>query len=322
MASRLPRTLLAALVAAAVAFPVSAAARPSAVPAPEPVALAPLSAAELPALDTRYAATRAGIRAAARVADGHGDHGRARALRRMAADGRQFLTFDGRDGGRTAEVFGDLARADRITVLVPGSDTHLDTYERFRAGAAALHRALRGAGADRTAVVAWLGYETPRTVGTDVLTSTRADEAAHGLDVFTRELRAAKESAGFSLLCHSYGSVVCARAAHRLDGARVSDIVLFGSPGTGADSAADLGTRATVWAGRGGDDWIADVPHARLELLGTEVGFGTDPLADGFGARVFDAGGGGHGDYLRPGSTALRNLALIAAGRTAAVSRA
>ncbi|MBT2368081.1 hypothetical protein J7E88_22875 [Streptomyces sp. ISL-10] len=322
MASRLPRTLLAALVAAAVAFPVSAAARPSAVPAPEPAALAPLSAAELPTLDTRYAATRAGIRAAARVADGHGDHGRARALRRMTADGRQFLTFDGRDGGRTAEVFGDLARADRITVLVPGSDTHLDTYERFRAGAAALHRELRGTGADRTAVVAWLGYETPRTVGTDVLTSGRADEAAQGLDVFIRELRAAKETAGFSLLCHSYGSVVCARAAHRLDGAHVSDIVLFGSPGTGADSATDLGTRATVWAGRGGDDWIADVPHVRLELLDAGVGFGTDPLADGFGARVFDAGGGGHSDYLRPGSTALRNLALIAAGRTAEVSRA
>ncbi|NWF27191.1 hypothetical protein HW130_13060 [Streptomyces sp. PKU-EA00015] len=322
MASRLRRTLLAALLAAAVAVPVSAAARPSAVPAPVPAALAPLSAAELPALDARYAITRAGIRAAARVADGHKDHRRARALRAMAADGRQFLTFDGRDGGRAAEVFGDLARADRVTVLVPGSDTHLDTYARFRAGAAALHRALRGTGADRTAVVAWLGYATPTTIGTDVLTSGRADEAADDLAAFVGELRAAKGAAPVSLLCHSYGSVVCARAAHRPKTEAVTDIALFGSPGTGADSAAALRTRATVWAGRGGDDWIAGVPHVRVELLGTEVGFGTDPVTDAFGARVFDAGGGGHSDYLRPGSTALRNLALIAAGRTAEVSRA
>lgn len=321
MASRLRRTLLTAFLAAAVAVPVSAAARPSAVPAPEPAALAPLSAAELPVLDARYATTRSGIRAAARVADGHGDHRRARALRAMAADGRQFLTFDGRDGGRAAEVFGDLARADRVTVLVPGSDTHLDTYARFRAGAAALHQALRGTGADRTAVVAWLGYATPRTVGTDVLTSGRADDAADELAAFVGELSAAKGAAPVSLLCHSYGSVVCARAAHRPETAAVTDIALFGSPGTGADSAAALRTRATVWAGRGGDDWIAGVPHVRFELLGTEAGFGTDPVTEAFGARVFDAGGGGHSDYLRPGSTALRNLALIAAGRTAEVSR-
>ncbi|MFF8844946.1 alpha/beta hydrolase [Streptomyces sp. NPDC015127] len=323
MVSRLRRTLLAALVAAAVAVPVSAAARPSAVPAPAPAALAPLGAAELPVLDARYAATRAGIRAAARAADGHGDHRRARALRAMAADGRQFLAFDGRDGGRAAEVFGDLARADRVTVLVPGADTHLDTYARFRAGAAALHRALRSTGADRTAVVAWLGYATPRTLGTDALTSGLADEAAAELAAFAAELSAAKgDAVGLTLLCHSYGSVVCARAAGRPGTAGVSDIALFGSPGTGAETAAGLRTRATVWAGRGGDDWIADVPHVRLELLGTDVGFGTDPVADSFGARVFDAGGGGHSDYLRPGSTALRNLALIAAGRTAEVSRA
>ena len=33
-----------------------------------------------------------------------------------------------------------------------------------------------------------------------------------------------------------------------------------------------------------------------------------------FGARIFDAGDGGHSGYFRPGSISLRNLAYIALG--------
>ncbi|MDQ0844096.1 alpha/beta hydrolase [Streptomyces sp. V1I6] len=319
MASRLRRTLLAGLVTAAVAVPVSAAARPSAVPAPPPAAVGRLTSGELPRLEDRFSTNRDNIRVAARAAAAHGDRGRAASLREMAAAGRQFLTFDGRDGGRSAEVFGDLAHADRVAVLVPGSDTDLDTYARFRAGAVALHDAVRQVGGPRTAVVAWLGYATPATVGTDVLTTGRADDGASQLHSFVGQLRTALPHVELSLLCHSYGSVVCARAAHRLD---VDDIALYGSPGTGADSVRDLRTPATVWAGRGDDDWIAHVPHVRLELPGTDVGLGADPVSAAFGARVFDAGDGGHSDYLKPGTTALGNLALIAAGRTGEVTRA
>lgn len=168
------RTLLAALVVTSVVVPVSGAARPEAVPAPAPKALAPLRSAGPGALAERYAVNRAGIRAAARMAEGHGDRARAGALRGMAGPARQFLSFDGRDGGRTTEVFGDLARAERIAVLVPGSDTDLDRYERLRSGAAALQRELGG----RSAVLAWLGYETPGTVSPEVLTPGRAAEAA------------------------------------------------------------------------------------------------------------------------------------------------
>ncbi|MFI0907809.1 alpha/beta hydrolase [Streptomyces sioyaensis] len=305
---RLLRTLLATLVAASVAVPVSGAARPAAVPAPAPVALAPLRAAGPGALAERYAVNRAGIRAAARMADGHGDRARARALRRMAGPARQFLSFDGRGGGRTAEVFGDLARAERIAVLVPGSDTNLDTYARFQAGATALRRTLDG----RSAVVAWLGYETPGTVSPEVLTPGRAESAAPQLRSFLGEMAALRPSARISVLCHSYGSVVCGRAAPGLE---VADLVLYGSPGAGAGSAAALHTRATVWAGRGAGDWIAEVPHGQLDLPFATLGLGADPVSDAFGARVFAAGTGGHSDYLAPGSVALRNIARIVSGR-------
>ncbi|MET7462385.1 alpha/beta hydrolase [Nonomuraea sp. NPDC005501] len=305
---RLRRALLAAFVAGAVAVPVSGAARPGAVPAPAPAALPPLRALTPAALAQRYAAAREDIRAAERTAAGHGDVRRAGRLREMGGPDRSFLSFDGRDGGRTVEVFGDLSRADRIAVLVPGSDTNLDMYDRLRAGATRLREAL-GEGA---AVVAWVGYRTPSTVSTEVLTTGRADEAAPALRAFVRTLRALEPHARISLLCHSYGSVVCGRAAPGLE---VAGIVLYASAGVGVGTVAGLRTRATVWAGRATGDWVAAIPHVRIRLPFATLGLGADPVGPGFGARVFAAGDGGHSDYLKAGSLSLANLAAIVSGR-------
>ncbi|THA83207.1 alpha/beta hydrolase [Streptomyces sp. A0592] len=299
---RLRRTLLASLVAAAVIVPVSAAASAEA-PAPAPAVFT-----EDASPQSRYAANRDNIAEAVRMAQDADRSGRAGRLRAMATTGTaQFLAFDGRGRGRAVEVFGELETADRIAVLVPGSDTTLDTYERFRSGAVALQQRLR-AGHARTAVVAWLGYDTPGTVSTTVLTASRAEGAAGELGPFLDRLRdMAAPGARLSLLCHSYGSVVCART---VTGAAVGDVVLFGSPGTGAGSARELPTSARVWAGRGGADWIADVPHVRLGGLG----FGTDPVDPAFGALPFAAGSGGHSDYLKPGTRSLDALAAIVLG--------
>jgi hypothetical protein len=297
-------------------------------------------------LDETYEANRANAAEASRMATAHGNRERAAADREMADPSRRFLTFDGRGAGLATEVFGDLAHADRIAVLVPGSDTSIDTYDRFRDTARALHERLtrEAPHGTRTAVVAWLGYETPGTVSTTVATTGRAEDAAPKLREFIGQLRTltsyeptgaggAGRAAGstesarhavsgaerprISLLCHSYGSVVCGRAASQLD---VDDIALVGSPGTGADTAADLHTPARVWAARGADDWVAEVPHIRVDLLGTTVGFGTDPISPSFGARVFAAGDGGHSDYFRPGSTSLANLTRIVLGETSEVT--
>ncbi|MFE9649442.1 alpha/beta hydrolase [Streptomyces sp. NPDC006365] len=362
--ARLSRGLLAALVTAAVVVPISAAAAHPEIPAPAPARLTAVPPANL---DEAYAANRANAAEAARMAADHGDHGRAAAVRSMADPDRHFLSFDARGSGRAVEIFGDLAKAERVAVLVPGSDTNLDTYERFRAGADALHKRL----GIRGAVVAWLGYETPGTMSPEVLTTGRATDAAPELRDFIRELEALNPRAQVSLLCHSYGTVVCAeaaesafraagsvrsvgsvgsaesasssgaagaaRAARAASGESgesgeggeggegdldVSDIALFGSPGTGADSVAGLHTDARVWAGRGAGDWIADIPHAKADLFGTTVGFGTDPVSPDFGARVFAAGEGGHSDYLKPGSVSLDNLARIVLGETSEVTRA
>ncbi|MFK0282437.1 alpha/beta hydrolase [Streptomyces sp. NPDC090499] len=326
---RLRRTLLAALLAAAVVLPLSAAVRPG-IPAPPPAALpARLTPA---ALATAYAANRGNAAAAARMAAADGDLSRAAADRALASPSRHLLRFDARGDGQVTEVFGDLPHATRVAVLVPGSDTTLDTYARFRAAADSLYRRLtrehrthdHGRRRTRVAVVAWLGYRTPATISTTVLTSGRAGQAAPLLREFIGGLRTltAPGRASVALLCHSYGTVVCARAAPALTGLGVTDIALVGSPGTGAGSAAALHTSARVWAARGAADWIAEVPHVRAGLFGTTVGFGTDPVSPAFGARVFAAGPGGHSDYFTPGSASLANLARIVLGETREVTRA
>jgi hypothetical protein len=302
------RALAAGLATAALALPVTGVAGAPEVPAPAPTAPAMVASGSPAALAAQYAATRADITAAERMAARYGDRARAAELAAMAEPDRRFLSFDGRDGGRTAEVFGDLATARRIAVLVPGVDTSVDNYGLLRGDAAALEARL----GDGSAVVAWLGYKTPGLVSPAVLSTNRAKSAAPDLDAFVAGLHTALPGGRLSVLCHSWGSVVCGRAAAGLD---ASDLVLFGSPGTGYRDVAALHTKAVVWAGRGAGDWIADVPHVELHLPFSTVGFGTDPVSPEFGARVFAAGPGGHSDYLKPGGPALAAIAAIVLGQ-------
>lgn len=295
-------------VAASLALgPVAPAAAAPAVAYPAPGPLPPVTATTL---DDRYAATGDAVAGALAVAREAGDRERARTLASLT--GRRLLGFDGRGNGRAVEVVaGDLAAADRIAVLVPGSHATLDTFDRGR-GPGGSARALAGeiraaAPGARVAVVAWLGYDAPQGISFDSLTDGLAHAGAAALRAMVDTLRSVNRTAAISLLCHSYGSVVCGYAAEDLP---ISDLVVYGSPGLGVGSARALQTRARVWAGRAADDWIRVVPFVRV----AGIGFGTDPVAPEFGARVFAAGAGGHGDYHLPGSQSLRSLARIVLG--------
>lgn len=247
--------------------------------------------------------------------------GKQEAERRMKRFGvmmqpdRQVLSFDPLGAGRIAEVFGDLDRASRVSVVVPGVDTNLLTFERTNRKysapvgmAKSLYRAERAAGPDaRTAVIAWADYTAPIGLGVDAATSMRADDGAIRLNSLVRGLPG---HAPVALYCHSYGSVVCGVAARKLP-SRVSDIAVAGSPGMRADTAAQLDTGARIWATRDGDDWIQDVPN--MEVGG--LGHGADPVSPGFGARVLSAHGAiGHTGYFEPGTESLSNFADIGIG--------
>jgi Alpha/beta hydrolase len=264
-------------------------------------------------LDARFAAVERNIRSARATAVRARDDERAATLSRFLAPGRRFLAFDPRRQGRAVEVIGDLERADRVAVIVPGADgllTNFDSPKWVGGDARALYReAAEGAAGTRFAVVAWLGYDSPSTRSPAVLTEGRADDASRELARFLTGWRRVNGRAEVALLCHSYGAVVCAKAAPHAPG--VDDIALYGSPGVNVRTARDLKTSARVWVGRSSGDWTRFVPKVRLG----RIGFGHDPAGHSFGARRFETGDGPHSAYLRPGSVSLRNLSLIALGR-------
>ena len=301
---------ISAIAAAAAAVAATTAAVYPSVPADR---LQPMPALTAPGLSARYTADAHQIvRAASRA----GNTGLARSLRAMS--GGQFLDFNAAGQGLAVEVFGNLATATRVAIIVPGSDTSLATFDsRGTASPEGAARALIAEGRmldrhARLAVIAWLGYKTPSTLSPAVMTSGDAGQGADALRPFVDDL--VGHGHQVALICHSYGSVVCGLAAAHLP---VTDIAVVGSPGMDASSVRALHTTARVWAGRGAGDWIEHVPH--IQFLG--LGFGQDPMAPAFGARQFDCGSGGHSGYFKPGSIALRNLAYIALGDTAGVTR-
>ncbi|MGC9537660.1 alpha/beta hydrolase [Streptomyces sp. UG1] len=233
---------------------------------------------------------------------------------------RHILAFDPEGSGRVAEVFGDLTRAERISVVVPGVDTDLLTFQRtdrkYSAPvgmAQSLYAAERAASpSTRTAVIAWADYTAPAGLGIDSATAMRAADGAVRLNALLRGLPG---GAPVSLFCHSYGSVLCGLAASGLPD-RVADIAVAGSPGMRVAKASQLGTSAQVWAMRDADDWVQDVPY--LEVGG--LGHGEDPVSSVFGARVLSARDAkGHSGYFEPGTESVANFAEIGVGAYQAV---
>lgn len=301
----------------------------------------------------RYRANRAALADARDVerarthSPGLTEAGRAAAGERMhrfaslLGDGRQILAFDPSGNGRAAEVVGDLSRAERVSVVVPGVDTDVLTFERTTRRYSApvgMARALQAEQRERhpgvrTATIAWADYTAPRGLGMDVASAALAEDGARRLTDFVRGGLPGGPNSGngsgngdsrgggsprISLFCHSYGSVACGVAASELP-SRVTDVAVAGSPGMRADDVADLHTRARVWAVRDEDDWIADVPHLELG----ELGHGADPVAPGFGARPISAeGASGHAGYFVPGTASLAGFADIGAGQSSGAERA
>jgi hypothetical protein len=234
----------------------------------------------------------------------------------------RLLGYDPRGDGRVIEVFGDLESARHIAVIVPGSGWTLRNVTRTgrRAGAdpVAAAQALRDQlrrldPAARVAVVMWLGYDTPERIDRQAMRSERAVAGARALSRFVRAL---PRGAHVTLLCHSYGAVVCGRAAA---GVEVGDLVALAAPGMDVTSARGLRTSARVWAARVANDPMRWVPHVRV----AGFGHGADPTGRPFGARMLRTGtASGHDGYYTPGTELLANLARIVLDRPSEVTLA
>jgi len=218
--------------------------------------------------------------------------------------------------GRAAIAVGDPDTARNVAYLVPGLDDRVTTsLPADDAHALAVLRA-SGAAVNATAVVTWLGYQTPvlRTVASSA-------SAERGATLLAEEVDGLLASRGsdhphVTLVGHSYGSTTAALATSRSPGT-VDDLVLVGSPGAEADRAGDLPVpQGHVWVGASDDDLV------------TRLGwFGPDPAGATFGAHRFPAevtvpGEGlfdAHGHYFDQAGQSLAHVGQIVAGQTSAV---
>jgi alpha/beta hydrolase family protein len=232
----------------------------------------------------------------------------------------RLLGYDPRGDGRVIEVFGDLDSARNVAVMVPGSGWTLRNVMTAGAGhgadpvagALAIRNQIRHLDpGSRTAVVMWLGYDTPEGIDRQAARSERAIAGAVALRRFIAGL---PTSAHVSLLCHSYGAVVCGRAA---GAPGIDELVALAAPGLDVGSAAALHTSARLWAARVPDDPMRFVPSVRVGPFG----HGADPTDPAFGARVLRTGTAhGHGGYYAPGTELLANLARIVLDRPSEVT--
>ena len=156
----------------------------------------------------------------------------------------------------------------------------------------------------QSAVIAWLGYDSPEGISMATIREERAQAGAVELQRFVASL---PTEATVVVVGHSYGSTVVGLAAPGF-GPAVTDLVALASPGMGVSDAAQLHTRARVWAGTSEQDWIRRVPHVKV----AGFGHGADPTDGDFGARPLPTDRvSGHDSYLVPGSATLDALAQI-----------
>ena len=243
--------------------------------------------------------------------------------------------------GRAVLAFGDPDRAADVAVYVPGMGTTLaDVAGKDGARALAVHDAA-AALAPRsrpTSSIVWLGYDPPSGFP-EGASAARAVAGAAPYGRFLAGLRATARGTPphVTAIGHSYGSLLVGKAAQRPGGIAADEIVLLGSPGTGANHAEQLGLAP-------GHVWVAAAPHdpvterlpAPPQLLASLLAghapgvllpvqlmaarraqgwFGVRPAAAAFGARLLPAedgpDGNPHSYYLDPGSPTLAALAAV-----------
>jgi hypothetical protein len=253
-----------------------------------------------------------------------------------------LLRLDPAGDGRAVVALGDPDRAAHVLTQVPGMTADLASYqgELVRAERIA-ERAAELAPAAASSAIMWLGYDAPDFVD-EAASRAPAEAGAVELRRFQEGLRATHDGvpAHQTVLGHSYGSLVVGRAAAE-PGLAADDVVFVGSPGVGADSAAELRVPAgRVWASTSWSDviqWAAVSPGSLAEDLAVSrlpggalvafgrpednLYFGTNPSDPAFGARVFASPpGAGHLGYWAEGS-ALDALTNIAVGRGDVIPR-
>lgn len=208
--------------------------------------------------------------------------------RQLRADGQppMYLLGIGDEGnGRAIVSFGNPDTARNVAAYVPGLNTALDkdfaTGDLKRARDMAI--GAKEMDPDTTvASIAWLGYDAPQASfgnlaeDLDVAGESNAKAGAAAYNEFMAGISATNQNADphVTAIGHSYGSLTVGIAAQQRGGIPgADDVVLVGSPGTGAHSADELGVgRDHVFVGAAENDPVTKLLNSReASGLGTGV---------------------------------------------------
>ncbi|MFE7358613.1 alpha/beta hydrolase [Streptomyces sp. NPDC057543] len=210
-----------------------------------------------------------------------------------------YLLGIGDEGnGRAIIAYGNPDAADNVSAYVPGLGTKLDA--EFAGGTVnrALQTAIGAQEADpssRTSSIVWLGYDAPQVTpgdlasGNSVMFTNDAEAGAPDYNAFMEGISATHESGDphVTAIGHSYGSLTVGLAAQEKGGIPgADDIILVGSPGTGADNAQDLNVgKDHVFVGAADNDVVTKLPnHAEASgMVSGAVGGGSAGFVLGAG---------------------------------------
>ncbi|MGW3075680.1 MULTISPECIES: alpha/beta hydrolase [unclassified Kitasatospora] len=238
-----------------------------------------------------------------------------RAIRARLESGKDkqppmFLLGVSEEGqGRGILCYGNPDTAKNVSAYVPGLGTTLAAVGG-KDGDRALNVWNAAHNADPNAEVAsmvWLGYDPPPGLEKladgdlrplEVMGTDRASKGGASYDRFMAGLRATHDGppAHLVALAHSYGSTTVGLGAQMPGGNGADDIILVGSPGTGAQKASQLHIAPEhVWVGDAENDPVSHLPskdRVANDAAGVEIGTGL--LGPGGGSLL----GGFVGDKL------------------------
>nr|WP_237686174.1 alpha/beta hydrolase [Arthrobacter jiangjiafuii] len=215
---------------------------------------------------------------------------------------RQLISFTEDNPPLAAVSIGDLDTADSVTYAVPGMGT---TSSKDMTGWTKAGQNLHDLLPEGSAVVAWIGYETPPVPGEGnvdfgVLDVNRAVAGGQNLAGALGGLAAVRGETmpQLNIVAHSYGTTTAAVALTQ-PGIHVDNFITLGSAGLpdSVDSAADLNA-GQVYSGHARDK----VPFIETESGDQWAWIGRDfsddhkvnPIEPEFGSHAFgtDTGGG------------------------------
>ncbi|MFF9482840.1 alpha/beta hydrolase [Streptomyces sp. NPDC014733] len=253
-----------------------------------------------------------------------------------------FLLGIGEEGqGRAILSYGNPDKADNVAAYVPGFSTTLEDVGGDDGDRA---RSVWGSSAHAdsnhsTASIVWLGYDAPQSA--EVAFDGPGEQGGADFGTFLDGVQATHQGdkPHVTAIGHSYGSFAVGQGAQRPGGMPADDIILVGSPGTGAQKAEDLGVgKGHVWVGAAENDPVTHLPTKKESLGGTigvgigsildphQLWFGRDPASQEFGGIRFGVADGepihSHSNYFKDpdGGASLGNIGAIVAGRPEKVS--